>query len=90
VLKQSAFNAGALQISVPIMLVGEQLVAVALGLLILGEDLDLSISHGAVMFVAVVTMISAAIALGRREGAVEEELDAASTRGRGVDDTTSR
>jgi hypothetical protein len=90
VFKQSAFNAGALQISVPIILVGEQLVAVGLGLTIMGEDLSLTLSEGAVLFVAVVVMISAAIALGRREGAVEEELDAATMRRDGVDDTMSR
>jgi len=90
-LKQSAFNAGALQVSVPIILVGEQLIAVALGLTILGEDLSLTLSEGAVLFVAIVVMISATIALGRREGAVEEELDAATMRHRtGVDDQTSR
>lgn len=90
VFKQSAFNAGALQISVPIILVGEQLVAVSLGLTIMGEDLSLSLSEGAVLFVAVIVMISAAIALGRREGAVEEALDAATMRRGEVDDTMSR
>jgi hypothetical protein len=80
VLKQSAFNAGALQVSVPTILAGEQLVAVALGLVILGEDLALSLSDGIVIGVAIVAMIAATIALGRREGAVEEELDAAAVR----------
>ncbi|MGO4446593.1 DMT family transporter [Mycobacterium sp. 2YAF39] len=80
VLKQSAFNAGALQVSVPTILAGEQLVAVALGLVILGEDLALSLSDGVVIGVAIIAMISATIALGRREGAVEAELDAAAVR----------
>ena len=39
VLEQSAFHAGALQASVPIMLVGEPVVAVLLGVVILGEHL---------------------------------------------------
>ena len=39
VLQQSAFHAGALQASVPIMLVGEPIVAVLLGVVILGEHL---------------------------------------------------
>jgi drug/metabolite transporter (DMT)-like permease len=80
VLKQSAFNAGALQVSVPTILAGEQLVAVALGLVILGEDLALSLSDGVVIGVAIAAMIAATIALGRREGAVEEQLDAATMR----------
>ena len=44
VLQQSAFHAGALQASVPIMLVGEPVVAVLLGVVILGEHL---VVHGA-------------------------------------------
>jgi drug/metabolite transporter (DMT)-like permease len=65
VLQQSAFHAGALQASVPIMLVGEPVVAVLLGVVILGEHL---VVHGAgtvILVVAVGAMTAATIALGR-------------------------
>ncbi|HEY9303435.1 MAG TPA: DMT family transporter [Mycobacterium sp.] len=65
VLQQSAFHAGALQASVPVMLVGEPVVAVVLGVVVLGEHLAVR-GFGAVMLaVAVAAMTAATIALGR-------------------------
>lgn len=74
VLQQSAFNAGALQASVPTMLVGEPLVAVGIGFLVLDERLT---AHGAaavILLASVVTMAIATIALGRGSGARHEQL----------------
>lgn len=69
VLQQSAFRAGALQASVPIMLVGEPVVAVLLGVLILGEHLAVRGAGGLVLLVAVAAMTAATIALGHESGA---------------------
>jgi drug/metabolite transporter (DMT)-like permease len=72
-LQQWAFRAGALQASVPIMLVGEPVVAVLLGIVVLGEHLR---PHGAGILAlpgAVAAMLAATIALGREEGAHTEE-----------------
>lgn len=75
-LQQSAFHAGSLQTSVPAMLVLEPMVAVMLGQVVLGEHLEVS-SRGAVALgAAVAAMTAATIALGRDEGAYEEELEA--------------
>jgi drug/metabolite transporter (DMT)-like permease len=79
-LQQSAFHAGALQMSVPTMLVLEPLVAVLLGAFVLGEHLVLSGPARVAVPVAVVAMAAATIALGRGEGAYEEELEAAVAR----------
>ncbi|MCW2653133.1 MAG: hypothetical protein JWR32_4109 [Mycobacterium sp.] len=76
-LQQSAFHAGALQVSVPTMLVLEPLVAVALGTFVLGEHLAVSGVAAVALLIAVVGMAAAAIALGREEGAYEEQLEAA-------------
>ncbi len=65
VLQQKAFHAGALQASVPIMLVGEPMVAVGLGVLVLGEYLSVNGPAALVLPVAVAAMVAAAIALGR-------------------------
>lgn len=76
-LQQSAFHAGALQTSVPTMLVLEPFVAVSLGVVVLGEKLAVtSIATAALLPVAVVAMVAATIALGRDEGAFEDELEA--------------
>ncbi len=76
-LQQSAFHAGALQTSVPTMLVLEPLVAVSLGVIVLGEALTVTDPASiALLAVAVAAMAAAAIALGRDEGAFEEELEA--------------
>ena len=76
-LQQSAFHAGALQASVPTMLVLEPLVAVSLGVIVLGEALAVSdpVKVG-LLAVAVGAMGAATIALGRDEGAFEEMLEA--------------
>ncbi len=76
-LQQSAFHAGALQASVPTMLVLEPLVAVSLGVIVLGEALAVSdpVKVG-LLAVAVGAMAAATIALGRDEGAFEELLEA--------------
>jgi len=65
VLQQSAFHAGALQASVPIMLVGEPVVAVLLGIVVLGEHLAVRGSAALVLAAAVVAMGAATIALAR-------------------------
>jgi len=75
-LQQSAFHAGSLRASVPAMLVLEPVVAVLLGQVILGEHLTVNSSAGVVLGMAVAAMAAATIALGRDEGAYEEELEA--------------
>jgi len=65
VLQQSAFHAGALQASVPVMLVGEPVVAVLLGVVILGEHLAVRGPGALILAVAVTAMTAATIALGR-------------------------
>ena len=76
-MQQSAFHAGALQTSVPTMLVLEPLVAVSLGVIVLGEALSVTDPRTvAALALAVVAMAAATIALGRDEGAFEEQLEA--------------
>jgi hypothetical protein len=76
-LQQSAFHAGALQTSVPTMLVLEPLVAVSLGVIVLGEALAITDTRTiAVLAMAVAAMAAATIALGHDEGAFEEQLEA--------------
>src|SRR6202000_1161982 len=65
VLQQSAFHAGALQASVPIMLVGEPVVAVLLGVVILGEHLVVRGLGAVILVIAVAAMTAATVALGR-------------------------
>ncbi|OBA78272.1 hypothetical protein A9W99_24410 [Mycobacterium sp. 1164966.3] len=65
VVQQSAFHAGALQMSVPIMLVGEPIVAVLLGVVVLGEHLTARGPAALILVVAVLAMLAATIALGR-------------------------
>jgi drug/metabolite transporter (DMT)-like permease len=75
-LQQSAFHAGALQTSVPTMLVLEPLVAVSFGVIVLGEALSVTDPRTvAALGVAVAAMAAATIALGRDEGAFEDELE---------------
>ncbi|WP_246398616.1 DMT family transporter [Mycobacterium vicinigordonae] len=72
-LQQWAFQAGALQASVPVMLVGEPVVAVALGIVVLGEHLT---AHGVgalLLPAAIGAMAAATVAMGRGEGAQTEE-----------------
>jgi drug/metabolite transporter (DMT)-like permease len=65
VLQQSAFHAGALQASVPVMLVGEPMIAVSLGVVILGEHLAVRGPGALILAIAVAVMTAATIALGR-------------------------
>ena len=80
-LQQSAFHAGSLQASVPAMLVLEPVVAVLLGQVVLGEHLDVSTPSAVVLGIALAVMAVATVALGRDEGAYEDELEARSQRG---------
>ncbi len=75
-LQQSAFHAGALQTSVPTMLVLEPIVAVLLGAILFGEQPAVSGLAAVALTLAVIAMAAATIALGRDEGAYEEELEA--------------
>jgi len=79
-LQQSAFHAGSLQTSVPTMLVLEPLIAVLLGAVVLGEHLDVTRADAVLLTISTVAMAAATIALGRDEGAYEEELEAAMAR----------
>jgi drug/metabolite transporter (DMT)-like permease len=77
-VQNSAFHAGALQASVPIMLVGEPVVAVLLGVVVLGEHLAVGGATSLVLVLAVVAMAAATVALGRsqaieNDGAAGEE-----------------
>ena len=75
-LQQSAFHAGSLQTSVPTMLVLEPVVAVLLGAVVLGEHLDVGRWDAVALAVSTLAMAAATIALGRDEGAYEEQLEA--------------
>ncbi|MGE2721835.1 DMT family transporter [Mycolicibacterium celeriflavum] len=75
-LQQSAFHAGSLQTSVPTMLVLEPVVAVVLGAVVLGEHLTVGGVKAIAITAAVVAMAAATVALGRDEGALEEQLEA--------------
>jgi drug/metabolite transporter (DMT)-like permease len=74
VLQQSAFHAGELQTSVPTMLVLEPLVAVLLGVVVLGEHLAVTGAAAGVLPVAVVAMVAPTIALARGSAAHDEQL----------------
>jgi drug/metabolite transporter (DMT)-like permease len=65
VLQQSAFHAGQLQASVPTMLVGEPLIAVLLGVIVLGEHLAVTGSVSFLLPLAVVAMVAGTVALAR-------------------------
>lgn len=80
-LQQAAFHAGSLQASVPAMLVLEPVVAVGLGQVVLGEHLAVSTASAIALSAAMAAMVAATVALGRDEGAYEDELEAAA-RGR--------
>jgi len=75
-LQQSAFHAGSLRASVPAMLVLEPVVAVLLGQVVLGEYLTANPPTAVILGIALAAMAAATIALGRDEGAYEEELEA--------------
>ncbi|AQA05441.1 hypothetical protein BVC93_27105 [Mycobacterium sp. MS1601] len=76
VLQQSAFHAGALQTSVPTMLVLEPVVAVVLGAVMLSEDMSVNGLEALALLIAALAMVAATIALGRDEGAYEDRLEA--------------
>ncbi len=78
-LQQSAFHAGSLQTSVPTMLVLEPVVAVLLGAVVLGEHLAVGGWGSVAIAVSALAMAAATIALGRDEGAYEEQLGATAT-----------
>jgi drug/metabolite transporter (DMT)-like permease len=88
VLQQSAFHAGALQASVPVMLVGEPMIAVLLGVVILGEHLHVGGAGGLILAVAVIAMIAATIALGR-ESVAAMQVDDETAVARPASDATS-
>jgi drug/metabolite transporter (DMT)-like permease len=67
VVQNSAFHAGSLQASVPIMLVGEPVVAVLLGVVVLGEHLAVGSSAALVLVIAVLAMVAATVALARTQ-----------------------
>ncbi|MCV7128706.1 MULTISPECIES: DMT family transporter [Mycolicibacterium] len=75
-LQQSAFHAGSLQTSVPTMLVLEPMIAVILGAVVLGEHLNAGRWDAVALVVSTVAMVAGTIALGRDEGAYEEQLEA--------------
>lgn len=70
----------ALQTSVPTMLVLEPVVAVFLGAVLLGEELDAGRYETIVLAIAIAVMTAATVALGRDEGAYEAEFDRRSLR----------
>lgn len=72
-LQQMAFRAGALRMSVPIMLVGEPLVAVLMGVIVLGEHLAATGPALLLLAGAVVAIVAATIALGRESAAGDEQ-----------------
>jgi drug/metabolite transporter (DMT)-like permease len=67
VVQNSAFHAGSLQASVPIMLVGEPIVAVVLGVVVLGEHLAVGSSAALILVIAVFAMVAATVALARTQ-----------------------
>ena len=79
-LQQSSFHAGSLQTSVPTMLVLEPVIAVVLGAVVLGEHLNVGRWDMVAIGVATVAMAAGTVALGRGEGAYEEQLEAENRR----------
>jgi hypothetical protein len=67
VVQNAALHAGALQASVPIMLVGEPVVAVLLGIVVLGEHVGVRGPGAIVLVVAVWAMLAATVALARSQ-----------------------
>jgi threonine/homoserine efflux transporter RhtA len=61
--------------TVPTMLVLEPVVAVLLGAVVLGEQLEAGRYEAIVLSVAVIAMVAATVALGQGEGAYEEGLE---------------
>lgn len=89
-LQQSAFHAGSLKASVPAMLVLEPVVAVLLGQVVLGETLVVNTPTAVALGAAIAAMVAATIALGRDEGAYEDQLEAARDTSALIDPTPGR
>ncbi|MBV8787016.1 MAG: DMT family transporter [Mycobacterium sp.] len=87
VVQNSAFHAGSLQASVPIMLVGEPIVAVLLGVVVLGEHLAVGSSAALILVIAVFAMVAATVALARTQAI--EVAGSPMHRGRPDSDSTS-
>jgi threonine/homoserine efflux transporter RhtA len=64
------------------MLVLEPVIAVVLGAVVLGEHLDVSRLDGVLIAISTAAMAAATIALGRDEGAYEEQIETQVARGR--------
>ena len=67
VVQNAALHAEALQASVPIMLVGEPVVAVLLGMVVLGEHVGVRGPGAIVLVLAVWAMVTATVALARSQ-----------------------
>lgn len=74
-LQQNAYQAGALQASLPATTVAEPVVATALGFLVLGEYLHTDKELAVLLVVALLAMFAAAIALAQSAGAAEMATD---------------
>ena len=79
VVQNAALHAGALQASVPLMLVGEPVVAVLLGVVVLGEHVSVRGPGAVILVVAVWAMVAATVALARSQAT--EQADAAAPQG---------
>jgi hypothetical protein len=79
VFQQSAFNAGALQASVPIMLRSEPFVAVVIGFLVLDEQLAAHGIAAPILLAMVGAMTAATIVLGRGSGGHHDRLSSDSS-----------
>ncbi len=73
-LQQSAYQAGALTASLPIVMVAEPIVAVALGVWILDERIRTGPAGWVVLALAAATIIVAVVALARSKAADDEQL----------------
>lgn len=74
VLQQSAFHAGALQTSVPTMIVLEPIVAVTLGVVVLGDHLAVGGRGMALLVLVVLVMVASTVALAIEAVNHEPEL----------------
>lgn len=80
VLQQSAFQAGALQASLPTMTVLEPAVATVLGLVILGEKIDTDGLGWMAIAAAVACMVASTVALARSSARVESAAASATAK----------
>ena len=74
-LQQSAYQAGALTASMPIVMVAEPVVAVALGVWILDERIRTGSAGWVVLALAAATIVVAVIALARSKAEDDERLE---------------